>query len=142
MAQLSWIIRNQKWINKHQIKLKFLFAGGVNTIFGLAAYPALYYFLKDYHFHYLFILLLTQIMSVLFSYMTSKFLVFKTKGNYLPEFLKFSTFYSAYFLLNLIILPLAVEVFNINPVISQTAFAFLIIITSYFWHSQITFVKK
>lgn len=142
MTQWLWVARNKKWLNQHQIKLRFLFAGGVNTLFGLAAFPALYYFFKDYHLHYLFILVLTQIISVFFSYMTSKFLVFKTKGNYLSEFLKFSTFYSLYFVLNLIILPLAVEVLDISPVTSQTTFAILIIISSYFWHSQITFLKK
>ena len=132
----------KKWLNKNQIKLRFLFVGGLNTFFGLALYPMLYYFLQSYKIHYLIILIYTQIISISFSYITNKFLVFKTQKNYFVEFLKFSTLYMVYFIINLIFLPTTVELFHINPVIGQTIFSFLIIFSSYFWHSQITFFKK
>jgi putative flippase GtrA len=130
------------WFNKHQIKIRFLFVGGINTFFGLALYPVLYYFLQSYQIHYLLILILTQIISIFFSFITNKFLVFKTQKNFFSEFLKFSTFYVLYFIINVIFLPIAVELLHFNPVVAQTSFAFLIILSSYFWHNQITFFKK
>lgn len=124
------------------MKVRFLFVGGLNTFFGLASYPLLYYFLQNYKIHYLIILIYTQVISISFSYITNKFLVFKTQKNYFEEFLKFSAFYMIFFIINLIFLPTVVELFHINPVIGQTIFSFLIIISSYFWHSQITFFSK
>jgi len=121
------------------MKIRFLFVGGLNTLFGLALYPLLYFFLQNYKIHYLIIFIYTQVISISFSYITNKFLVFRTQKNYFAEFLKFSAFYMIFFIINLIFLPTVVELFHINPVIGQTIFSFLIIISSYFWHSQITF---
>jgi putative flippase GtrA len=81
----------------------------------------------------------TQIICVVFSYLTNKFLVFRTVGNYLRESGKFALFHLSYFVVNLIALPLLVEIAGMSPVWGQTLFAVAVIITSYFWHSNITF---
>jgi putative flippase GtrA len=89
--------------------------------------------------HYMVVLGITQITCIAFSYLTNKFLVFRTAGNYLRESGKFALFHLAYFLVNLVALPLLVEIFGMSPVWGQTLFAVAVIVTSYFWHNSITF---
>lgn len=125
--------------DRHQTKVRFLLAGALNTVIGLAVYPALYFLAAPLKLHYLIILAISQVLCVSFAFLTSKFLVFRTSGNYLRESGKFLTFHLAYFLVNLAALPALVEFAGMNPVLAQTLFAVLVIVTSYFWHSRITF---
>ena len=123
----------------HETKVRFLLAGALNTVFGLAAYPAFYFLLAPLKLHYMLVLGITQIICIVFSYLTNKFLVFRTVANYLREGAKFALFHLSYFLVNLIALPLLVEIVGMSPVWGQTLFAIAVIVTSYFWHSNITF---
>ncbi len=125
--------------DRHQTKARFLLAGALNTAIGLAVYPALYFLAAPLKLHYLTILVISQVMCVTFAFLTNKFLVFRTSGNYLRESGKFVTFHLSYFLVNLAVLPALVELVGMNPVWGQTLFAALVIVTSYFWHSRITF---
>ena len=129
-------------IRRHQTKVRFLLAGALNTAIGLAAYPALYFFMAPLKFHYLTILTFSQVACIAFSFLTNKFLVFRTSGKYLRESGKFIIFHLFYFLINLAALPALVELAGMKPVWAQTLFAVLVIVTSYFWHSRITFLSS
>ena len=113
--------------------------GGINTVVGLAVYPILYILLKPYEVGYIQALLYSQIICITFSFFSNKYFVFKTKGDIKKEYPKFFLFYGIYFILNIICLPIMVEVFNINPMLAQTLFSIAIILSSYFWHNTITF---
>lgn len=126
-------------LDKHQVKMRFILAGGLNTAIGLGVFPLLYLLLAEQHFHYMVILCMSQLICISFAYLTNKFLVFRTKGNYLAEFSKFATFHLSYFLANLVALPLMVSVLSLNPIVAQSIFAIAVIVSSYFWHSRITF---
>jgi putative flippase GtrA len=131
-----------EFADKHGQKVRFVLAGGLNTIVGLAAYPFLYYFLRPLGLGYLAVLAVSQVLCICFSYLTNKFLVFKTKGNYVREYCKFVLFHLTYFAVNVAVLGLLVEQFALSPVWSQLGFAGLVIITSYLWHSKITFAHR
>lgn len=126
-------------IKRHEKKLRFLIAGGVNTLVGLSVYPALYFLLSPLGSGYIQVLFLAQIFCTTFSFISNKYFVFKTKGNIKKEYAKFFTFYAIYLALNLICLPIMVEGFRMQPVIAQTIFSIIIIVSSYFWHNFITF---
>ena len=128
-----------KMVKGHEKKLRFLIAGGLNTIVGLSVYPLLFIALSPFGVGYFQVLILSQLPSVTFSFITNKYFVFKTKGNLKKEYFKFFTFYGFYFLLNMICLPILVEILKINPIISQAIFSVAIIVTSYFWHNAVTF---
>ena len=123
----------------HQKKFRFLIAGGVNTIVGLSVYPLLFITLEPLGAGYVQVLIIAQIICISFSFVSNKYFVFKTIGNLKKEYFRFFIFHGFYFLLNLICLPLLVEILKINPVISQTLFVAVIIMTSYFWHNAVTF---
>lgn len=129
-------------LEPHQEKIRFLFAGALNTVIGLSVYPILFFLLRPMRLHYLVILTFSQIICISFAYLTNKFLVFKTSGNYLKESGKFLTFHLIYYLINLAVLPMLVEFGGMKPVWAQTLFAMLVIVTSYFWHSRITFYTR
>ncbi|OIN00904.1 GtrA family protein [Polynucleobacter sp. QLW-P1DATA-2] len=120
-------------------KYVFLIAGGVNTLVGFLVYPLLYLALSPVGFGYIQILLAAQIPCITFSFATNKYFVFRTKGNLKKEYLKFTVFYAVILLINLIFLPILVEIFGVSPIISQTLFVALTIVTSFFWHNFITF---
>jgi len=126
-------------IRTNETKVRFLATGVFNSLFGLMMFPFFFYVLEEYNFHYLIILTISQFISIIFAYLTNKFLVFKTKGNYLDEFLKFISFHLTHFIINIIALPILVEFFKLQPVVAQIFFATLVIISSYFWQSRITF---
>ncbi len=113
--------------------------GGVNTSVGLAVYPILYVLLTPFGVGYIKALIFSQIICITFSFVSNKYLVFKTKGNVNKEYPKFFAFYGIYFLINLLCLPVMVEVFSMNPMIAQTLFSIAIVASSYFWHNLITF---
>ena len=139
MLQAPWILRGRELLVQHQVKVRFLLAGVLNTLVGLATFPIFYFTLSGYALHYLVVLCISQAVCIPFAFATNKFLVFRTKGNYVREFIKFLTFHLSYFAANLVALPLMVNLFAMNPVIAQSLFAIMVIVSSYFWHSRITF---
>lgn len=119
--------------------LRFLIAGGVNTLFGLSIYPALLWVSPWLHNHYMVALGMAQAISLIFAFGTYKLTVFRTRANILREFATFASFHLANYAINWLVLPLLVEAGHIPPAIGQTGFALLVMVASYFWHSKVTF---
>ncbi len=130
------------WVLRHQTKARFLMVGGFNTMLGLSLFPLLYWILIPCGLHYLEIWFVSQTICICTAFLTNKFWVFRTSGNYKQEFVKFASFHLTILLVNFMALPLLVNLFEINPVIAQTIFALCVIVSSYFWYSQITFKKR
>lgn len=126
-------------VGEHETKVRFILAGAFNTGLGLAVFPVLYLALNPLGLHYLAVLTISQLFCVTVAFLTNKFLVFRTSGNYLKEYGRFIMFHLSYFLVNLVALPMLVEIMHMNPIWAQTLFAVLVIVSSYFWHSRITF---
>jgi putative flippase GtrA len=119
--------------------LRFLVAGAINTLFGLAFYPLLLWSVPMLHRRYLLALGISQIVCVCFAFFTYKLGVFRTRGNIAREFSAFSTFYILSCGLNWLALPLLVELGHISPIIAQVGFNLVTILGSFFWHSRVTF---
>lgn len=126
---------------QHRTKVSFVLVGALNTAFGLAAYPVLYFLLTPMRFHYLQVLAVSQVICITFAFISNKYMVFRTVGNHVQEYLRFLSFHLIYFLINLAALPFMVEVLSMNPVWAQSFFAVAVIVSSYFWHSRITFIS-
>lgn len=126
-------------LQEHDTKLRYLFVGGLNTAVGLAIFPILFFALAAYKLHYVVIFVLSQVASITFAYITNKFAVFKTRGNYIREYSRFLTFYVSYAVFNLVVLAILVESTGISPVWLQSLCAVLVVLLSYVWHSRITF---
>jgi len=123
---------------KHQQKISYLLVGVWNTIFGYAVFVALY-FLFVTRVHYLVILLVSNILSITNAYVGYKAFVFKTKGNYLREYLRFYVVYGASMGVNMVYLPVCVEFFRIMPPVAQAGWIFINVIISYLGHRHFSF---
>lgn len=117
----------------------FLVVGGVNTVIGISIFPLLYYVSRPFAVHYMPLLVVSQILGITFSYLTNKLIVFRTEGWSVAEYLRFATYYGIYFVVNLILLPVCVEMLQQDPVISQLVISVGSVVATYFWHSRITF---
>ena len=122
--------------------LRFLVAGGFNTLFGLAIYPLLLWSVPTLRVHYMVGLLIAQALSLGFAFMTYKLGVVRTKGGALREFGMFSGFYLFNYAANWAALPLLVEFGGIPPIIAQLGFTAVLIAGSWFWHSRVTFRRR
>ena len=119
--------------------LRFLVAGGINTVFGLAFYPLLLWSVPLLRTHYLAALAISQAVCLCFAFMTYKLGVFRTRGNVAREFGTFSSFYLFNYAANWAALPLLVELGRVPPVIAQIGFTIVLVVGSFFWHSRVTF---
>lgn len=121
---------------------RFAVVGVLNTMFGWTVFPILYFLLKPFNAHYLAVLTLSYVTSIIFAYVTNKIIVFRSEARGLMEFLRFASFYLIYFVVNLAVLPFGVEVLHINPVYVQCAMVMAISLSSYFWHLAVTFKQR
>ena len=112
--------------------------GGWNTIFGYFTFVALYY-LIGHKIHYLALFIISNVLSITNAYIGYKTFVFKTKGNYLREYLKVYMVYGGAVILNFILLPVLVEFFRFPPPLAQGMLVFTGFIFSYFGHRNFSF---
>lgn len=123
---------------KHQEKINYLLVGGWNTVFGYLTFVALYYLFHAV-IHYIFLLIISNVLSITNAYAGYKIFVFKTEGNYLREYMRFYLVYGFTIALNLALLPLVVEILHVNPVIGQAFVMVFNVIVSYFGHKYFSF---
>ena len=131
----------KKFYKKHREKINYLLVGAWNTVFGYFTFVILY-FLLSARIHYMFILGFSNVLSITNAYVGYKTFVFRTRGNYIREYLRFYVVYGAAIGLNFILLPIVVEVLSVNPVIAQGIIIWLTIIFSYFGHKRFSFRKE
>ena len=123
--------------NKSRIA-RFGFFGAFNTIIGFISYPALYFFFNT-AFTYIEILFISFFISTHFAFLTTKYYVFRSPGSTFKEYVKFMIFHLLILGINLIFLPIFVEILLIHPSVSQIIFSTILMLLSYFWHLKITF---
>lgn len=119
--------------------VRYVIAGALNTIVGFAAYPVVLWSSAWFRQHYLLALLVVQVLCVLFAFTTYKLGVFRSRGNLIGDFLRFTSYYATIFAVNWAVLPFFVEVVGFKPIITQTVFNVFVVAVGYFWHSNFTF---
>ncbi|RJQ33035.1 MAG: GtrA family protein [Actinobacteria bacterium] len=128
----------KKLIKNHEQKIKYLFVGGWNTIFSFAVF-SFFYFAFHKVVHYIVILVVNYIIGITNAYICYKIFVFKTKGNYLKEYLKFYVVYGMAFAINAVTLPFAVEILKLSPIIAQAGIVLITVCISYTGHKHFSF---
>jgi putative flippase GtrA len=134
-AKIAGALRDSK-------QLRFLIVGGLNFAWGLASYPVLYFLLAGLQLHYMVILAIAYVINTVVAYLTQKYVVFKTVGNFRKEFLPFLALQAAIFAANSLVLPIIVETSQASPVVVQTAFALCLAVISFVFHDKITFKPR
>lgn len=121
--------------------IRFLIWGGFNTVFGLL----LFYFLQ-WQFGkligYFAVFLCSFVISSIISFLGYRLFVFKVRGNWLKDFLKFISVYTVPLIANALALPILVSAMNINVYFSQTLIVIFSALVSYFGHKYFSFSRK
>lgn len=110
---LGWHRRLLQHIPSGQVT-RYLGVGAFNTLFGYSVFAILNYVLHRHNVpvSYLFASALSNFINITVAYLAYKFLVFRTRGNYLSEWLKAMAVYWSGFLPSLLLLPTLVRVLN------------------------------
>src|SRR5208282_768109 len=113
-------ISSRGWLPSWQF-VRYLLVGVWNTVFGYLVYVTLtWVFSRHVAYGYLYAAVLSNIIAITVAFFGYKWFVFKTRGNYLREWLRCFMVYGAAALPNLLLLPVVVNVliyaFHIPPV--------------------------
>lgn len=118
--------------------LRFLVVGGWNTAFAYISLAILYYLLSD-KIHYMIILGFSGIINITNAYICHKFFVFKTKGNYVKEYLRYYVVYAVPMAIGFIAFPICIEILKMNFYVTQAILTLITVIISWFGHKNISF---
>ncbi|WP_407984800.1 GtrA family protein [Pontiella sulfatireligans] len=118
---------------------RFLLTGGWNTIFSYALFSGLYFAFSE-KVHYMVILTVSTVLGVTNAYVCHKFFVFRTKGNYLREYLRFYAVYSVQIVINYISLPLLMKS-GMSPYLAQGLIVGITTAGTYLGHKHISFAS-
>ena len=119
-------------------KISYLLAGLWNTVFGYTLSLVLYSLLRSY-LHILAISLIANIISISISFITYKIFVFKSKGNWLQEYIRCYIVYGMISLVTMVILWISVDFIKTPFWIAQGLLMPIMILFSYIWHKKFTF---
>ncbi len=140
----------RRMVPKSQV-IRYLFVGGFNTAFALALYFFfVHLFARMLPRHLAWAADLAHVTStpigITVAFFCYKHFVFRTKGNYLKEWLRCFAVYSVSFPVGLVILPLATAILShwthtYAPYIAGLVNSAVIATYSYFGHKKFSFKK-
>lgn len=126
---------------RHREKIMYLIVGMWNTAFGYGLFAGLYYVLSK-SLHYNLILFISYVVSTISAYLLYKYLVFRTKGDLIKGYLKFSVVYVYAYLGNMLILFGLKRFTTIDLYQGQAISVLVIVLVSYFSHKKFTFKHR
>ena len=120
--------------------VRYVLAGVCNTAVGYCLFAGLNYLLQGtFHYSYLAASILANILAITFAYLNYKFIVFRTRGNYLREYLRFYVVYGFSIGLSLVLMPIFVEELGMNTYVAGAAILPICVIASFFGHKSFSF---
>jgi len=122
-------------------KIRYLIAGGWNTLFGYGGTFGLYYLLNK-HVYTILIILIANFLAISMSFLTYKTFVFRTKGSWWKEYFRSYLVYGNMALASIGILWFMVDYMAIPFWIAQGAIMVITITLSYIGHVRFTFSNQ
>ena len=119
-------------------QLLYLVVGGWNTVFGYGIWALMQFLLGD-RVHYLMVVLLAWPIAVLNAYLAYRYIVFRSRRPVLKELPRFSVVYFATLVVNLALLPVALQVLPFSIYGIQAVFFALVVVCSYLGHKYYSF---
>lgn len=137
----------QRLWSRYAQLVRYLFVGGFNTAFGYSCFAVLNFVLADrVPYAYMVANIGSNIVAITVAFLLYKWFVFRTKGNYLREYLRTYVVYGSSALLGLALLPVLVAVVGmyiknerIVPYVAQAIVIPLVVIISFVGHKRFSF---
>lgn len=121
-------------------RARYLLAGSWNTVFGYCI-GVLFYYLLHNLFHTLVIIVLANILNISMSFLTYKIFVFKTRGNWVFEYIRCYVVYGNIALIGMLLIWALVDFFMVPFWIAQALVLVVSVTLSYVAHARFTFKK-
>jgi len=121
--------------------IRYLLVGGWNTLFGLAVYAGLYYWLGN-RVHYLVLAIPANILAITNAFICYKLIVFRTRGNILREYFRCYIVYGGMMLAGAAALLLLVEWLGMSPVAANCVSTVVLTFVSYLSHRNFSFKRS
>jgi len=135
-----------KFLIEHNIKVKFVFVGIWNTIFGYITFILLDMLFESIfesrQLAYMLAMIIARPIAITNAFIFHKYVTFKSdvKGlGIIWEYFRFFTTYLGTFTLALVLLPFLVEVIGFHPRIGAAVIVIMTAIVSYIGHSRFSF---
>jgi putative flippase GtrA len=122
----------------HNEKIRYLVIGAYNTFFGYSTF-AILWLLWGQTVHYIVLVIISHIISVINAFIGYRMLVFLKTGGLLADFIRFNTVYLGTFIFNLAALPVLIDGVKIHPLVAQAVVMSVTIIASYILHRRFSF---
>lgn len=122
-------------------QMRYIAAGGVNFMFGYFMSVAIYYNLRQY-LCLIGISIIANIICISFSFISYKLFVFRTRGNWMREYLRCYIVYGSGAVISIFCIWLMVDVVNIRFWIAQGMVLIIIVVISYFAHCRFSFATR
>lgn len=136
-TMIDWL--TERWHANQQ--LRFLVVGGWNTVFGYGMFVLLYGLLHD-HVHYLVIGFAAHAVAAINAFVAHRLLVFRSRGPWLAEFLRFNVSLTFVLCCGLAALWLLVSVTHLGPVLAQGLVTIGTLCISYVVHRRFSFAVR
>ncbi|HWA93859.1 MAG TPA: GtrA family protein [Terracidiphilus sp.] len=141
---------NEKSSNTSRQFLRYLFVGGFNTVFGYGLFALLNWVFTGYgSYSYMYAAVLANLLAITVSYLGYKWFVFRTRGNYLIEWLRCLGVYGSSMLISLAGLPILVPVLRHllgrpeqASYIAAAIMTLVTVVFSFVGHKNISFRQK
>lgn len=122
-------------------RVRYLIAGCWNTLFGYASGLFLYYGF-DARIPVVLVGVIANVLAISMAFFTYKVFVFRTRGNWLAEYLRAYVVYGGTAMLGILIIWLLVDGMACPFWIAQGLAIVLTVIFSYVLHSRFTFRRR
>jgi len=128
----GWFLR----VVKDQ-RVAFLMVGGINVGVGFACFIGFLALLGKER--YMATLVCSHIVAVLIAFVLYRFVVFRVRGHVLGDLWRFETVYLSALAVNLVTLPLLVEVAHLPVLVSQALITLVTALMSWVGHKNFSF---
>lgn len=126
---------------RSKLLAKYFLVGGFNTVFGYLAIVFLYYSL-EHKFHIVIIGIIANVICITESFLTYKFLVFKSTDSWFREYLRCYAVYGVSIVLGLFGIWFLVDVMGIRFWLAQAGLLVVSVLASFLGHKNFTFKRK
>ncbi len=118
--------------------IRYLLVGLFNTVFGYGFF-ALLQVTAGNVISYMLVLLIAQVVSTFVAYVLYRSLVFRVRGRFWRDLVRFSLVYAGAFAVNLVLLPVMVSGFGWDVLLAQALIVGGTVIASFFAHRNFSF---
>jgi putative flippase GtrA len=131
-GQPGWFLR----VVRDQ-RVAFLVVGAVNTAVGFVCFAGFLALLGEQR--YMATLLSSHVVAVLIAFVLYRFVVFRVRGHVLADLWRFETVYLSALAVNLVTLPLLVQLGHLPPLLAQALIMVVTSLMSWVGHKKYSF---